>query len=129
MSKIAPGLPAYEQIAQLVFVGFNSRVVALDRDSGQIVWEWTCPKGRGFVAILLDGDRLIASVQGYTYCLDPLSGEQRWTNPLPGMGLGVPCLASVRGTTSPVLYAMLAEQQQQEESEAATHSSTTAAHS
>ena len=55
----------------LIFVGFNSRVVALDRRSGRLVWDWTSPKGSGFVAVLLDVDRLIVSVQGYTYCLDP----------------------------------------------------------
>lgn len=39
----------------------------------------------------------IVSVQGYTYCLDPVTGEQRWFNELEGMGVGVASLASVRG--------------------------------
>jgi outer membrane protein assembly factor BamB len=41
------------------------------------------------VALLLDGDRLIVSVQGYTYCHDALTGQQLWYNPLKGYGLGV----------------------------------------
>ncbi len=84
----------------LVFVGFNSRVVALDRYTGDLVWQWKSPKGSGFVALLLDGDRLIASVQGYTYCIEPLFGQQVWTNPLKGMGVGVPSITSVRGASS-----------------------------
>ncbi|HEX4132057.1 MAG TPA: PQQ-binding-like beta-propeller repeat protein [Pirellulales bacterium] len=111
-------------ISQLAFVGFNSRVVALDRDTGELVWSWKSTKGSGFVAVLLDGDRLIASVQGYTYCLNPLTGEQLWFNPLTGMGTGVPCLASVRGTTSPALYAMLAEQQHEQAQQVAQNAHT-----
>ena len=86
-------------VADLVFVGFNSRAAALHRKTGEIAWQWKSPKGSGFVALLLDGERLIASVHGYTYCLDPLTGEQLWTNPMPGFGLGVPCLTSFRGSS------------------------------
>lgn len=108
-------------VDQLVFVAFNSHVVALQRESGELVWSWKSPKGGGFVAVLLDGDRLIASVQGYTYCLDPRTGELLWSNPLKGLGTGVPCLASVRGTTNPVLFGLLA-QQAEEDAAAAQHS-------
>ncbi len=83
----------------LVFVGFNSRVVALNRNTGELVWDWKSPKGSGFVAVLLDGDRLIVSIQGYTYCLDPNTGIGLWSNPLSGLGVGIPCLTSARGST------------------------------
>jgi outer membrane protein assembly factor BamB len=106
-SGIAPG------IDRLIFVGFNSRVVALDRDNGAVVWKWKSPSGMGIPAVLLDGDRLIVSVQGYTHCLDPASGEELWNNPLKGMGVGTPCLASARGNTTPQLYAVLAEFERQ----------------
>jgi outer membrane protein assembly factor BamB len=86
-------------IDQLVFVGFRSRVVALDRETGALVWSWASPSGY-YVALLIDGDRLIVSVSGYTYCLDPLTGQVLWYNPLEGMGTGAPCIASVRGGTS-----------------------------
>lgn len=91
---------AERTVEDLVYVGFNSRVVALDRYTGELVWSWKSPRGSGFVALLLDGDRLIASVNGYTYCLEPLFGQQVWGNPLRGMGVGVPSLASVRGVSS-----------------------------
>jgi len=105
-----------EAVRNLIFVGFNSRVAALDRDTGEVVWQWKAPKGTStFVALLLDGNRLIASVQGYTYCLNPLNGEQVWVNPLKGFGVGVPCLASVRGTSgfSPPAAQAAAEQARQ----------------
>ncbi len=85
------------KLDDLVFVGFNARVAALDRYSGNVVWQWKAPKGTGFVSLHLDGDRLIVSVQGYTYCLDPLFGQEVWSNPLKGFGLGIASLASARG--------------------------------
>lgn len=106
-------------VGSLIFVGFNSRIAALDRDSGEVVWKWKSPQGSGLPVLLLDGDRLIVSVQGYTHCLDPLSGDQLWFNPLAGMGIGTPCLASTRGNTTPQLYAVLAEYERQQE--AASH--------
>ena len=93
-------------LERLVFVGFNSRVVALDRDSGALVWDWESPEGSGYVAVLVDGDRLIASIQGYTYCLSPGDGSILWRNRLEGLGTGVPCVASVRGSTAGLIHLM-----------------------
>ncbi|MEK6676567.1 MAG: PQQ-binding-like beta-propeller repeat protein [Planctomycetota bacterium] len=104
------------EIEDLIFVGFNSRVAALDRNTGDIVWSWKAPKGTGFVAVLLDTDRLIASVDGYTYCLDPRTGSTMWENHLKGLGTGVPCLASVAGQSS---YPILAEAQKEQQRSAA----------
>jgi outer membrane protein assembly factor BamB len=87
-------------IADLVYVAFNKHVVALDRYTGEIVWKWAAPKGGGYTALLVDGDRLIVSAYGYMYCLDPLFGQEVWNNPLQGMGIGVPCLASANGTST-----------------------------
>ena len=85
-------------LEDLIFVGFNSRVAALHRDDGRVVWHWMSPKGSGYTTVLLDDDRLIVSVIGYTYCLDPLTGQQYWVNELSGMGAGVASLASARGS-------------------------------
>jgi outer membrane protein assembly factor BamB len=84
-------------INSLVFLGFNSRVVALDRKKGDIVWQWRAktPKSAGYVSLLvLDSSQLIVSVNGYTYCLDPLTGEERWYNELKGLGTGVTSIAA-----------------------------------
>ena len=86
-------------VDDLVFVGFNSRIAALDRATGDLLWDWKAPHGSGFVAILLDRDQLIVSVSGYTYALDPTTGETLWKNLLKGFGYGIPCLVSTAGTT------------------------------
>jgi len=61
-------------ISDLLFTGFNKRVAALHRDTGEILWSWKAPAGNSYTNLLLDGDRLIVSVSGYTYALDPLTG-------------------------------------------------------
>ena len=87
-------------IDQLIFVGLNGYALALDRDSGEIVW-YNSEMKSGYVTLLLDGDRLIASTNGYIYCLDPLNGQVLWNNPLRGYGMGAPTsLVSVRGQSS-----------------------------
>jgi outer membrane protein assembly factor BamB len=83
-------------VDQLIFVGLRGYVLALDRDSGQIVWSNDKLKS-GFTTLLLDGDRLIVATNGYMHCLDPLTGKILWQNPLKGYGIGVTDLASVRG--------------------------------
>ncbi|QEL15470.1 outer membrane protein assembly factor BamB family protein [Limnoglobus roseus] len=88
------------QIDQLIFVGLNGYAVALDRDTGAIVWSCDEMKS-GYVTLLLDGDRLIVSTNGYLYCLDPLTGRVLWNNRMAGYGGGTPTsLVSVRGQTS-----------------------------
>ena len=100
-------------LADLVFVGLNRRVIALDRYTGAVAWAWRAPRGAGFVSLLLDGDRLIATVAGYTFCLDPLFGQVVWENPLKGYGTGLSSLASVHGSTGVEQAAAIAQQQQQ----------------
>ena len=90
-------------VEQLIFVGLNGYAVALDRDTGEIVWSNNEMKS-GYVTLLLDGDRLIASTNGYIFCLDPLTGKILWNNPLKGYGMGNPAaLVSVRGQISDVV--------------------------
>ena len=85
-------------VNNLVFVGLNSRVAALNQDTGTLVWQWraTTPRNGGYVSLLLlDEARLIVSVHGYTYCLDPRTGEQLWYNELKGFGSGVTSIATL----------------------------------
>lgn len=120
MNDAAPSCSPDLSVLDLVYVGFNSRVICLHRDTGEIVWQWKSPKGSGFVGTLLDGDRIIASVQGYMYCLDALTGEQYWTNPLTGMGLGVPSITSIHGSSGSAAAAAIIAQQQQQSHQTAT---------
>ena len=90
-------------IEQLIFVGLNGYALALNRETGEIVWSNDEMKS-GYVTLLLDGDRLIASTNGYIYSLNPLTGEIQWNNPLKGFGMGAPTsLVSVRGQISDVV--------------------------
>jgi len=89
------------KLDDLLFAGFNSRVVALTKADGQVVWEWKSPKGSGYVAVLVDQARVFACVDGYTYALDALTGATLWLNPLEGRGTGVPCLATAGAGSSP----------------------------
>ena len=93
-------------IDQLIFVGLNGWAPALDRDSGQVVWSNDQMKS-GDVSLLLDGDRLIVSTNGYLYCLEPLTGQIRWEQPLKGYRTGIASLTSVRGQSN---QATLAQQ-------------------
>lgn len=93
-----------DKIEQLIFVGFNGYAVALDRDTGEIVWSQNkMTGGYGYVTLLLDGDRLIASTNGYMHCLDPYTGEILWHNPMTGYGYGPAALVSVRGQSNQVV--------------------------
>lgn len=93
-----------DKLEQLIFVGFNGYAVALDRDTGEVVWSQN-NMHRGYVTLMLDGDRLIVSTNGYMYCLDPYTGEILWHNPMSGYGYGPAALVSVRGQSNQIVAA------------------------
>ena len=107
-------------VDQLIFVGFNGYIAALNRDTGDIVWSNKQMKHKGSVIFLLDEDRLIASINGYIYCLNPLTGEILWHNPMKGYGWGIASLASVRGSSMQVIVHQAAAQEQAAQSAAIT---------
>ena len=109
-SAVEPTTPL-RALEDLVFVAFNARVFAVDRFDGTDVWRCKLPQGSGFVSLLLDGDRLIASSNGYTFAIDPWRGAILWSQPFKGEGVGIPSLASVRGASAPAGAAAAAAQQ------------------
>lgn len=81
----------------LLFVSFNSRVIAVDRTDGSVVWRWKAPRGLGgLVTMLPSEDRLFVSSNGYTWALDPRDGSVIWHQPFRGEGTGIPMLATMR---------------------------------
>jgi outer membrane protein assembly factor BamB len=112
-------------VHQLLFLGLNGRVAALDRDSGEIVWEWTAKdpdKHRaigGYMTLLVDQGQLFVSANGYTYRLDPLTGAELWANPLRGWGTGPTALATSTAASQQVLAAAAAKQQADEQANTA----------
>jgi len=107
----------------LVYIGFNSQVVALDKHTGNIIWDWKAPKGRGYVSLLLlDENQLIASVIGYTYSLDARTGKEQWFNELTGYGTGVVSMVALNRSNphDTLVAAASADESQSSASTAAT---------
>ncbi len=85
-------------LEQIVFVGLNGQVAAVERRTGELVWQWSAGRS-GYVILHVERDCVVASVNGYLYGLDPATGEQLWQNPLKGWGTGVASLASLTQAT------------------------------
>ena len=78
------------RIDTLVFVGFNSRVAALETATGNIVWDWEAPKSKnGNVPLLLINDRQLI-----------VTGTMAWVNETKGFGTGVTSMVSSQGRTA-----------------------------
>jgi hypothetical protein len=107
------------ELSNMLFVGFDNKVVALDRTTGTLLWKWKAPKGDNYPAVLLDGEQLFVSLMGYTYCLDPYTGHQIWENDLPGLGVGVACIATGQGSTTAARAAV--EEESKRQQQAASH--------
>lgn len=120
-NQVADPKVALRNLDDLVFVAFNGRVFAIDRYDGTQIWRTKPPKGSGFPALLLDGDRLIVSISGYTYCLDPWRGSILWTQEFSGEGMGIPALASVRGGASTAPPAAAQQAADESKSQSASH--------
>lgn len=86
--------------ADLVYIGIRGTVVALERATGKQVWA-TRLKGWDFVNVLLDGAEVLASCNGEVFCLDALTGESRWHNPLKGFGTGLSSIVTESSRTAP----------------------------
>jgi outer membrane protein assembly factor BamB len=89
----------------LVFVGTNGQVVALDRATGQTVWRWKYGWRAwmisGLVSLIHDQGQLFVSVNGWVFCLDARTGEHIWSNSLKGMGWGHTAMTTTRTPTTP----------------------------
>jgi outer membrane protein assembly factor BamB len=85
--------------SDLVFIGINGSVVALDRATGQQVWA-THLKGSDFVNVVVQDGTVLASCYGEIFCLDPFTGNARWHNPLKGFGLGLATIATEHNSGS-----------------------------
>src|SRR2546430_14029813 len=79
--------------SDLVFIGIKGSVVALNRGTGHQGWA-THLKGSDFVNVVLQEDAVLASCYGEVFCLDPLTGNALWHNPLKGFGIGLATIAT-----------------------------------
>jgi|SRR5690348_7248346 len=85
--------------SDLVFIGIKGSVVALNRVTGEQVWAVNL-KGLGFVNVALQAEAVLACCCGEVFCLDPLTGNPRWHNPLKGFGRGFATIATDEGPRS-----------------------------
>src|SRR5436190_8568512 len=83
-----------------VFVGIKGAVLALDRDSGERLWESSL-KGADFVSVTVQDGDLFAASRGRVYRLDPSSGDILWVNDLEGLGYGIVSIAGASQTDGP----------------------------
>jgi hypothetical protein len=113
--------------SDLVFVGIKGSVVALNRATGEQVWT-TYLKGSDFVNVVLEKEVVLASCYGEIFCLDPLTGNGLWDNPLKGFGRGLATIATEH-TLGSNMATVLAEKRRRDEEAAASAAaaSTTAA--
>ncbi len=75
---------------ETAFIGVQGHVVAVNKQSGQIVWQTKLGGGFGdsFVSLACDGDLVLAHTRGHLFALDCQTGAIRWDNKLPGLGYG-----------------------------------------
>jgi outer membrane protein assembly factor BamB len=99
----------------LIFVGVQGAVLALDRSSGVSVWTRDL-KGSEFVSVLHDSGGLFAATRGEVYRISPLSGQILWNNPLKGRGYGLVTLASATGSSAGTAVAAEKRERDQQES-------------
>jgi outer membrane protein assembly factor BamB len=81
--------------ASALFVGTKGTVIAVDRRTGETLWESEL-KGAEFVDVMIVDGELFAASKGRLYKLDPVSGDILWRNDLPAMGWGIVSIAGSR---------------------------------
>ena len=111
----------------VILLGLNSRVVALHRTDGSILWTQQLDGmlGDGFVTLQSDEQNVYAYAKGHLHCLDLLSGRVLWTNELKGYGYGIGslCLPGLANTAPEA--ATYARHQEEERSNNSTNNATT----
>jgi outer membrane protein assembly factor BamB len=85
--------------SSFIFLGVKGRVIALDRATGQQLWN-TELKAGDFVNLVVDEELVIAATRGEVFGLDANSGKILWRNGLPGMGFGLISVATANGVSS-----------------------------
>ena len=109
--------------SDLLFVGIKGSVVALNRETGELVWTKSL-KGSDFVNVAVEAGKIFASCAGELFCIDPLTGAGLWHNRLKGFGTGLATIAT-EDTVRSTLSAVLAEKHRRDQ--AATTAAASAA--
>lgn len=81
-------------IPDILYAAMEKNVAAIDAATGVEIWRRKLPKGGSLVNILIKGDVLYISTDGYIYCLDRYMGEIIWRNDMKRLGYGAVMLAT-----------------------------------
>jgi len=96
----------------LLYVGVKRLITALDRASGQVVWEHKLPGVFGsYLTLLVDDGVLYASRQGVVYALDAQTGDPLWQSAVQG-GKNVPMMMATSSGASADMQQQLLHKQQ-----------------
>lgn len=96
----------------LLFAGTYGNVVAIDKASGQTVWQTALPKAKYMlVAILFEDDMLFCAAKGRIFALDPADGSILWSNEMPGLRYGLVYLSTAQSSRPESLMSALAQHQ------------------
>jgi len=121
-----PLRPSRLKLGDLLFLGLNSHVVALNKKTGTEVWRASLKGGMSsgytFVTLLVDGEMIYAHTKGEVFGIEAISGRVLWNNGLKGFGYGLASLAVKDGFSVP---AAVEEQQRSDAQSAQAHSQTT----
>jgi outer membrane protein assembly factor BamB len=102
--------------SKIIYIGIKGAVIALDAASGNQLWVAQL-KGAGFVNVVVEGDKILATTHGEAFCFNRHTGNALWHNPLKGFGYGLASIATERGAQSDVT--LLAAEQAQRDSQTA----------
>jgi len=113
----------------ILLLGLKGKVTAVSKIDGSILW---CTELKGgvfssgaFVTLISDGKYVFAYSAGQLHCLDLATGQNQWTNELPGYGygLGSLCLPGQGSAPDVATLKYLEEQQQSSSTETGSTSS------
>lgn len=94
----------------LIFVGLNSFVSALNKFNGQIIWRTNISSMSGIpLSVIYTNGKILVGAVGKVVCLDALTGQELWTNKLPGLRYSNVSIISttnnnINSQSSPMFY-------------------------
>lgn len=72
-------------VDDLIFVGLNSYVVALNKHTGERVWRYYIYNVGQPLSLTFSKGKLLVGACGHLYCVDPLTGTELWYNEISGL--------------------------------------------
>jgi outer membrane protein assembly factor BamB len=70
----------------LLYIGIKNSVVALDKQTGRIVWSTKLRSGSSLVTVVHEDAAVFATASGEAWCLNAASGKILWHQKLAGFG-------------------------------------------